>query len=207
MMGWGHELHAPLQLGFQRASSNLQALHHAFTDLLQHLGRRRGRSVPSVGGERCAAPPYETGKKREGDSIDEACVSCLASPSLTPSPPTPPAPPALHESSHGTAAPNPLTRTGLQPADQQLTYKVRARSNSEYLDACGVKNKSKLVLAEDPASLERRYIERQKDAKIESVNRAIALELDKFADQVGSSVSFLSPVNSLLLLSLFLRSR
>ncbi|GJN01730.1 hypothetical protein PR202_ga19017 [Eleusine coracana subsp. coracana] len=81
------------------------------------------------------------------------------------------------------------TRTGLQPADQQLTYKGRIRSNSEYLDACGVKNRSKLVLAEDPVSLERRYIERQKNAKIESANRAIgaiALEVDKLADQVSS---------------------
>ncbi|CAO2043760.1 unnamed protein product [Urochloa humidicola] len=80
-------------------------------------------------------------------------------------------------------------RTGLQPADQQLTYKGRARGNTEYLDACGVKNKSKMVLAEDPASLERRYIERQKNAKIESANRAIgaiALEVDKLADQVTS---------------------
>ncbi|XP_062183642.1 BAG family molecular chaperone regulator 1-like [Phragmites australis] len=80
-------------------------------------------------------------------------------------------------------------RTGLQPADQQLTYRGRARSNSEYLDACGVKNKSKFVLAEDPASLERRYIERQKNAKIESANRAIgaiALEVDKLADQITS---------------------
>ncbi|TVU14832.1 hypothetical protein EJB05_38328 [Eragrostis curvula] len=80
-------------------------------------------------------------------------------------------------------------KTGLQPADQQLTYKGRGRSNSDYLDACGVKNKSKLVLAEDPASLERRYIERQKNAKIESANRAIgaiALEVDKLADQVSS---------------------
>jgi len=81
------------------------------------------------------------------------------------------------------------SRTGLQPADQQLTYKGRARGNTEYLDACGVKNKSKLVLAEDPASLERRYIERQKNAKMESANRAIgaiALEVDKLADQVTS---------------------
>ncbi|WVZ87171.1 hypothetical protein U9M48_033857, partial [Paspalum notatum var. saurae] len=80
-------------------------------------------------------------------------------------------------------------RTGLQAADQQLSYRGRARGNAEYLDACGVKNKSKLVLAEDPASLERRYIERQRNAKIETANRAIgaiALEVDKLADQVSS---------------------
>ncbi|XP_015691578.2 BAG family molecular chaperone regulator 1-like [Oryza brachyantha] len=80
-------------------------------------------------------------------------------------------------------------RTGLLPADQKLTYKGKERSNSDYLDVCGVKNKSKLVLAEDPTSVERRYIERQKNAKIESANRAIgaiALEVDKLADQVRS---------------------
>ena len=78
-------------------------------------------------------------------------------------------------------------RTGLQPADQQLSYRGRPRGNAEYLDACGVKNKSKMALAEDPASLERRYIERQKNARIETANRAIgavALEVDKLADQV-----------------------
>jgi hypothetical protein len=50
-----------------------------------------------------------------------------------------------------------------------------------------VKNKSKLVVSEDPASLERRYIERQRAARIEAANRAIgavALEVDKLADQV-----------------------
>lgn len=80
-------------------------------------------------------------------------------------------------------------RTGLQPADQQLSYRGRARGNAEYLDACGVKNKSKVALAEDPASVERRYIERQRNARAESANRAIgavALEVDKLADQVTS---------------------
>lgn len=80
-------------------------------------------------------------------------------------------------------------RTGLQPADQQLSYRGRPRGNAEYLDACGVKNRSKMALAEDPASLERRYIERQKNARIETANRAIgavALEVDKLADQVTS---------------------
>lgn len=78
-------------------------------------------------------------------------------------------------------------RTGLQPSEQQLTYKGRERKNSEFLDRFGVKNKSKLVVCEDPASLERRYIERQRNARIENANRAIgaiALEVDKLADQV-----------------------
>ncbi|KAG8043515.1 hypothetical protein GUJ93_ZPchr0458g22495 [Zizania palustris] len=80
-------------------------------------------------------------------------------------------------------------RTGLPPADQKLTYRGRERRNADYLDACGVKNRSKLVLDEDPTSVERRYIERRRDARIESANRAIgaiALEVDKLADQVTS---------------------
>uniref|UniRef100_A0ACD5UFP6 Uncharacterized protein n=2 Tax=Avena sativa TaxID=4498 RepID=A0ACD5UFP6_AVESA len=80
-------------------------------------------------------------------------------------------------------------RTGLHAADQQVTYKGRERGNSEYLDKCGVKNKSKLLVSEDPASLERRFIERQRSARIQSANRAIgviALEVDKLADQVTS---------------------
>ncbi|EMS52013.1 hypothetical protein TRIUR3_31578 [Triticum urartu] len=80
-------------------------------------------------------------------------------------------------------------RTGLQPSEQLLTYKGRERKNSEFLDRFGVKNKSKLVVSEDPASLERRYIERQRNARIQNANRAIgaiALELDKLADQVTS---------------------
>jgi hypothetical protein len=89
-------------------------------------------------------------------------------------------------------------RTGLHPADQQVTYKGRERSNSDYLDACGVKNKSKLVVSEDPASLERRYIERQRTARIQAANRAIgavALEVDRLADQVYNTLT-LSPLSS-----------
>lgn len=80
-------------------------------------------------------------------------------------------------------------RTGLPAADQRLTYRGKERGNADYLDVCGVKNRSKLYLAEDPTSVERRYIERQKSAKIETANRAIgaiALEVDKLADQVRS---------------------
>ena len=70
-----------------------------------------------------------------------------------------------------------------------MTYKGRERKNSELLDRFGVKNNSKLGVSEDPASLERRYIERQRNARIQNANRAIgaiALEVDKLADQVTS---------------------
>ncbi|RWW08305.1 hypothetical protein GW17_00028264 [Ensete ventricosum] len=77
--------------------------------------------------------------------------------------------------------------SGLQPAEQRLLYKGKQRGDSEYLDACGVKNRSKIVLVEDSTSLERRYTEIRKNARMQSAHRAvstISLEVDKLADQV-----------------------
>ncbi|KAJ3693576.1 hypothetical protein LUZ60_009056 [Juncus effusus] len=78
-------------------------------------------------------------------------------------------------------------RTGLQPADQRITFKGRERTNKEFLDTCGVKTKSKLVLTEDPTSLERRYIEMRKNARMQNILRVISdisFEVDRLADQV-----------------------
>ncbi|THU62734.1 hypothetical protein C4D60_Mb01t08250 [Musa balbisiana] len=77
--------------------------------------------------------------------------------------------------------------TGLQPAEQRLFYKGKERGDGEFLDVCGVKNRSKVVLTEDPTSLERRYVEMRKNARIQSAQRAISavsMEVDKLADQV-----------------------
>ncbi|RRT52115.1 hypothetical protein B296_00039207 [Ensete ventricosum] len=77
--------------------------------------------------------------------------------------------------------------SGLQPAEQRMLYKGKQRGDSEYLDACGVKNRSKIVLVEDSTSLERRYTEIRKNARMQSAHRAvstISLEVDKLADQV-----------------------
>ncbi|MCL7039063.1 hypothetical protein MKW94_002459, partial [Papaver nudicaule] len=64
--------------------------------------------------------------------------------------------------------------TGLQPGEQLLTFKGKDRKNGEFLDRSGVKNKSKIVLVEDPASKERRFIEMRKNAKLQSAHRAIS---------------------------------
>lgn len=75
----------------------------------------------------------------------------------------------------------------MQTAEQRLLYKGKERGNSEFLDMCGLKDRSKLVLMEDPASLEKRYIEMRRNAKMESTRRAISavsLEVDKLSDQV-----------------------
>ncbi|KAE8698869.1 Detected protein of confused Function [Hibiscus syriacus] len=54
---------------------------------------------------------------------------------------------------------------------------------------CGVKDRSKLVLMEDPASIERRFIQIRRNAKIQTAQRAInhvSMELDKLTDQVSA---------------------
>ncbi|RWV83489.1 hypothetical protein GW17_00054888 [Ensete ventricosum] len=76
--------------------------------------------------------------------------------------------------------------TGLQPAEQRLFYKGKEKGDGEFLDVCGLKNRSKVVLTEDPTSLERRYVEMRKNARIQSAQRAISavsMEVDKLADQ------------------------
>ncbi|XP_043688053.1 BAG family molecular chaperone regulator 2-like [Telopea speciosissima] len=81
------------------------------------------------------------------------------------------------------------TETGLQPAEQRLSYRGKERENREYLDKSGVKDRSKVVLMEDPASTEKRFLEMRKNAKIQSAHRAIsdvAMEVDKLADQVSA---------------------
>ncbi|KAJ4792197.1 BAG family molecular chaperone regulator 2 [Rhynchospora pubera] len=80
-------------------------------------------------------------------------------------------------------------KTGLEPADQCLTYKGKERGNKEFLDTSGVKNKSKLILTEDATSLERRYIEMRKNDRMQNIQRAISdvsFEVDRLADQVTS---------------------
>ncbi|CAL9210619.1 unnamed protein product [Musa hybrid cultivar] len=84
--------------------------------------------------------------------------------------------------------------SGLQPAEQRLLYKGKQRGDSEYLDACGVKNRSKIVLVEDSTSLERRYTEMRKNARMQRAHRAvstISLDVDKLADQVTTMEKYI----------------
>ncbi|XWS67424.1 hypothetical protein CRYUN_Cryun04dG0005400 [Craigia yunnanensis] len=79
--------------------------------------------------------------------------------------------------------------TGLQAGEQRVIFKGKERENGEYLDMCGVKDRSKVILMEDPASIERRFIEMRRNAKIQTAHRAIndvSMELDKLADQVSA---------------------
>ncbi|KAJ0817019.1 putative Ubiquitin-like domain superfamily, molecular chaperone regulator BAG [Helianthus annuus] len=50
--------------------------------------------------------------------------------------------------------------TGLHHEDQKLMYKDKERISKTYLDVLGVKDRSKMVLVEDPISQKKRGISR-----------------------------------------------
>ncbi|KAE8664010.1 BAG family molecular chaperone regulator 1 [Hibiscus syriacus] len=85
--------------------------------------------------------------------------------------------------------------TGLHHQDQKLLYKDKARDSKAFLDMAGVKNKSKLVLIEDPISQEKRLLEMRKNAKMEKASKSISeisLEVDSLASQVKTLESIIS---------------
>ncbi|XP_059303937.1 BAG family molecular chaperone regulator 3-like [Lycium ferocissimum] len=79
--------------------------------------------------------------------------------------------------------------TGLQPGEQRVICRGKERENGEYLDMCGVKDRSKVILIEDPESKEKRFMQMRKNAKIQAVHRLIndvSIEIDKLAEQVSA---------------------
>lgn len=78
-------------------------------------------------------------------------------------------------------------QTGLHHKDQKILFKDKERDSTAYLDLSGVKDRSKLVMVEDPLSQERRFLEMRKTAKMEKAAKAISeisLEVDRLAGQV-----------------------
>lgn len=85
--------------------------------------------------------------------------------------------------------------TGLHHQDQKLFYKDKERDSKAFLDIVGVKDKSKLVLVEDPISQEKRILEIRKNAKMEKAAKSISqisLEVDRLAGRVSAFESIIS---------------
>ncbi|KAK4431531.1 BAG family molecular chaperone regulator 1 [Sesamum alatum] len=85
--------------------------------------------------------------------------------------------------------------TGLHHQDQKLFYKDKERDSKAFLDSAGVKDKSKIVLQEDPISQEKRYLEMRKNAKMEKAAKSISeisLEVDRLAGEVSTLESIIS---------------
>ncbi|KAL3647213.1 hypothetical protein CASFOL_008181 [Castilleja foliolosa] len=79
--------------------------------------------------------------------------------------------------------------TGLNTQDQKLIFKEKERDSKSFLDICGVKDGSKVVLIEDELSKERKFIESFKNAKMDMASKqitAIRIEVDNLAKQVAS---------------------
>ncbi|KAI7728412.1 hypothetical protein M8C21_033146 [Ambrosia artemisiifolia] len=85
--------------------------------------------------------------------------------------------------------------TGLHHEDQKLMYKDRVRDSKSYLDVVGVKDRSKMVVVEDPISQEKRLLEMRKTAKMEKAAKVISdisFEVDRLAGQVSAIESVIS---------------
>jgi hypothetical protein len=78
-------------------------------------------------------------------------------------------------------------KTGLHPDDQKVLYKDRERDSKAFLDMAGVKDRSKVVVVEDPEARARRLIEERRNGHLEKAGKAVAAvaaEVDKLAPKV-----------------------
>lgn len=78
--------------------------------------------------------------------------------------------------------------TGLHHQDQKLIYKDKERDSKAFLDISGVKDRSKIVLVEDPLSQEKRHLEMRRNAKMEKASKSIS-EISLEVDRLGGRVS------------------
>lgn len=79
--------------------------------------------------------------------------------------------------------------TGLHTKQQRLLYRGKEKDNADYLHEAGVKDKSKIILVEDPASQEKRLIELRRNEANAKACRAVAdvkQEVDKIAGQIST---------------------
>jgi hypothetical protein len=74
-------------------------------------------------------------------------------------------------------------KTGLHPDDQKVVYRDRERDSKAFLDVAGVKDRSKMVVLEDPSAKARRLLEERRSSKAKAVAR-VGLDVDKLASKV-----------------------
>jgi len=86
-------------------------------------------------------------------------------------------------------------KTGLHPDDQKVVYKDKERDSKAFLDMAGVKDRSKMVMLEDPAAKAKRLLEERRTGKAERAAKAIAraaLDVDKLATKVSALETIVS---------------
>ncbi|KAG6472473.1 hypothetical protein ZIOFF_069937 [Zingiber officinale] len=78
-------------------------------------------------------------------------------------------------------------RTGLHPLDMKLMYKEKERASAAFLDAIDVKDRSKILLMEDPMVKAKRLLEMRKTDKIDKAAKsffAIHLKVNHLTSKV-----------------------
>lgn len=86
-------------------------------------------------------------------------------------------------------------RTGLHHQDQKIMYKDKERESTAYLDACGVRDRSKLVMLVDPTAHARRLLELRRVARLEKAAttvKDVAAHVDSLALMVSNMKSSIS---------------
>ncbi|KAL9284273.1 BAG family molecular chaperone regulator 2 [Arabidopsis thaliana] len=79
--------------------------------------------------------------------------------------------------------------TGVHHQDMQIIYKDKERDSKMFLDLSGVKDRSKLILIEDPISQEKRLLELRKIATKEKSSKAISdisFQVERLAGQLSA---------------------
>ncbi|URE38370.1 BAG domain, partial [Musa troglodytarum] len=79
--------------------------------------------------------------------------------------------------------------TGLEPQEQRLLFRGKEKDDDERLHMAGIKDMSKVVLLEDPASKERKLEQMKRDQGMLRACEAVALvraEVDKIAMKVST---------------------
>lgn len=78
--------------------------------------------------------------------------------------------------------------TGLEPKEQRLLFRGKEKDDEECLHMVGVKDMSKVILFEDPASKERKLEEMKRNQSILKAYEDVAkvrIDVDKLAEKVG----------------------
>ncbi|TKW11585.1 hypothetical protein SEVIR_6G241800v4 [Setaria viridis] len=86
-------------------------------------------------------------------------------------------------------------KTGLHPDDQKVVYKDKERDSKAFLDMAGVKDRSKMLMLEDPAAKAKRLLEERRTNKAERAAKAIArvaLDVGKLAAKVSALETIVS---------------
>ncbi|CAI9301023.1 unnamed protein product [Lactuca saligna] len=78
--------------------------------------------------------------------------------------------------------------TNLEAKDQRLLFRGKEKGDDEHLDMAGVKDMSKVILLEDPASKERKLVDKNKNhGNLQAYDAVMKVrnEVDKLSDKVA----------------------